>query len=140
MNFKQIQKKIHSIFENDADVAAVYLFGSLASHKAHPNSDIDLAILFRHPSSKLESYQKLEKYFALLARVLRSEPDLVDLAHINLILLYEILKDGKLLIENDVEQNRNFMARKIIECLDFQVTMKRCAEGMYRKAKERMSG
>ena len=42
----KIQQIITSLFHNDPEVTAVYLFGSQATQKNHINSDIDLAILF----------------------------------------------------------------------------------------------
>ncbi|MDZ7334094.1 MAG: nucleotidyltransferase domain-containing protein [candidate division KSB1 bacterium] len=140
MRYQDIQQKIRPIFESDPEIAAVYLFGSTATGKNHLKSDIDLAILFQRPLSTIESHRRLEQHFVKLTKALGAEPDLVDLEKIDLILLFEILKEGIILIENDRERNRNFMGRKLVECIDFQTIMKRCARGMYRNALERVSG
>jgi predicted nucleotidyltransferase len=140
MNPVEIQKRISPLFEHDPEVAAVYLFGSQATGKNDSKSDIDLAILFERRLSAIDSYKKLAKYFTGLVKALQSEPDLVDMENVNLILLFEILREGKVLIENNRERNREFVARKIVECIDFQYIVKKCAEGMYRHAMEDQSG
>lgn len=140
MQRDDIAKKIRQLFESDGEIAALYLFGSVATGKAHPQSDIDVAILFEKRLARWESYQRREKYFALLAKELRTEPDVVDMEEVNLILLFEILKDGRLVVENNHEKSVDFGARKIIECLDFQFIVKRCAEGMRRKSVEKIRG
>jgi len=131
--------KIIPIFENE-DIAAVYLFGSQATGKKHPESDLDLAILFNKKLSGLDAYLRLEKYFVQLVRLLRLEPDLIDMEQANLVLLFEILQHGKLLVENNREKNRSFIANKTIECIDFNYIVRICAKGMYRKAKENTGG
>jgi len=140
MDKSQILKKVCPIFQNDSKVSAVYLFGSRATQKAHLKSDIDLAILFEQRLPKLESYQRLEYYFVKLAKALGTDPDLVDLETVNLILLFEILREGEVLLENNRERNRDFIARKTVECIDFQFIVRLCAKGMYRKMKEKVDG
>jgi len=135
---EQIQKKISPVFKNNSEIAAVYLFGSHATQKANDNSDIDLAILFEKRLFNYESYQRREKYFLRLTRTLGTEPDLVDMEEVNLILLFEILTDGKILIENNIDRNRQFRAQKIVECLDFQITFKQFAQSMHANAVERL--
>ena len=140
MNKTQILKKIQPIFQNNAEVAAVYLFGSQATQKTHSQSDIDLAIFFERRLPKLESYKRLEKYFLQLVRILGTEPDLVDIEQVNLILLCEILTNGDILLENNRDKNRAFVARKAVECIDFQFIAEQCVEGMYRKSREIICG
>ena len=134
---KDIQKKIAGILQNDSDIAAVYLFGSQAKNKGHKRSDIDLAILFKKKLSTGESFQRMQNYFIKLSRLLGHELDLVDLEKINLILSFEVLHGGKILIENDCSKNRNFIAQKMIEYFDFEFNLKQCMQGMYLKAMEK---
>ena len=131
--------KIIPIYKNK-DIAAVYLFGSQATGKKHPKSDLDLAILFHKKLSSLDAYRRLEKYFVQIVRLLRLEPDLVDMEQANLVLLFEILQYGKVIVENNRNKNRAFIAKKIVECIDFNYIVQICARGMYRKAKENIGG
>lgn len=140
MKSDDIARQIRQIYESDREVAAVYVFGSNATGRAHAQSDIDLAILFERRLPRWESYKRREKHFALLARALKTEPDVVDLEEVNLILLLEILQHGVIVIENNHERNVGFRARKIVECLDFQFIVRRCAEGMHRKGMEKSNG
>ncbi len=140
MEKSELTSIITNIINNDSEVTAVYLFGSRATGKVHSNSDIDLAILFNERLSRLDAYDRIEKYFVKLVKGLKTEPDVVDMEQVNLILLYEILHDGVVLLENNVDKHRTFRARKIVECIDFQVIAKRCAHGMYLNTMERIHG
>ncbi len=140
MNTNQIDlDKIIPVFKND-EIAAVYLFGSQASGKIHSHSDVDIAILFNEKLSSVVSYRRLENYFVKIARLLRIEPDVIDMEQVNLILLFEILRHGKIIVENNRDKNRDFQARKIVECIDFNYIVDMCARGMHLKAKEKVSG
>ncbi|MBN2012095.1 nucleotidyltransferase domain-containing protein [candidate division KSB1 bacterium] len=136
----EITSIINQNFKNDEIIAAIYLFGSQASGKTHSRSDIDIAILFNKCLPKIEAHYRLETYFTKLSRALEADPDIVDMEHVNLILLFEILHDGVIILENNQDRNRVFQAQKIIECIDFQVIAKRCAHGMYKNTMERLRG
>lgn len=133
----ELFEKISTIFKNDPEVAAVYLFGSYATGKAHDSSDLDLAILFTQPLSRMESYKRLESFFVRLSRLVGREVDLVDMEQANLILLHEILTEGKIIIENNKELNRAFRGQKMVECLDFLVTFRKFTKSMHARALER---
>ena len=62
--------------------------------------------------------------------MLIQELDLVDRGKINLVLLFEVLNGGKMLIENNRSKNRNFIAQKLIEYFDFEFILKQCMQGM----------
>ncbi|GIV99806.1 nucleotidyltransferase domain-containing protein [Roseiflexus sp.] len=83
-----------------SDVAAVYLFGSLAQGRATSGSDIDLAILLR----PLEAPVSLERRLQLMEGVERCAARRVDVVTLNdapLLLQREVLQHGRLLYERD---------------------------------------
>ncbi len=51
-----------------------------------------------------------------------------------MVLLFEVLYGGKMLIENNRSKNRNFIAQKLIEYFDFEFILTQCMQGMYLKA------
>jgi uncharacterized protein len=126
-----ILKILSPIFRNNIEISAVYLFGSHAAQKAHAHSDVDLAILFESRLSKIDSYQRLERYLSRLGPALQSDFDLVDLEEINLFLLNEIITRGEIIIENNPERNREFLQLMMLPCIDFQWIAQQCAQGMY---------
>ena len=65
-------KKITNYFENKEDIIAVYLFGSYASGKVRPRSDIDLAILFDSRYQVMIN-RRLDNYLIDLSRILRKD-------------------------------------------------------------------
>ena len=137
---KEIQSKIADLFNNDKEIAAVYLFGSRAKNNESEKSDIDLGFLFNEKLSSIESYKMLQNYFVKLSRFFGKEYDLVDMERINFVLLFEIIRDGKILIENNRKKNRHFKAQKIVQYFDFEYILKQCATGMFRKAMEKQGG
>jgi uncharacterized protein len=137
---KEIQSKIADLFKNDKEIAAVYLFGSHAKNNESAKSDIDLGFLFNEKLSSIESYKMLQNYFVKLSRFFGKEYDLVDMERINFVLLFEIIRDGKILIENNRKKNRHFKAQKIVQYFDFEYILKQCATGMFRKAMEKQGG
>lgn len=140
MNLAIIKSKIESVFRGHPEVAAVYLFGSYAKGKNHFRSDLDLAIHFENYLSPRESYQKRESFFVELVKKTGLEADIIDLANINLILMQEILENNMLLVENNRYKNRVFIAKKILEVLDFQYTLNICLKGSYERSLERLNG
>ncbi len=81
----QIAKKYH--------LEMMILFGSMATGRAHQNSDADIAIIKnRKMTSRQETMLNIE-----LQRIMGKEIDLVDIADAGPLLLGQISRDGKLL-------------------------------------------
>ncbi len=89
-----------AFLEVQSDVAAVYLFGSLAQGRAASGSDIDLAVLLR----PLEAPVSLERRLQLIEGVEQCATRRVDVVVLNsapLIVQREVLRYGRLLYERD---------------------------------------
>ena len=83
------------IFRRYPGIQAVYLFGSVASGKAHPRSDLDLAVIPRHASVRA---QKLD-ILADLARHGFCDVDLVFLDTSDIVLKYEAIRQNRLVYQ-----------------------------------------
>lgn len=89
------QKIINALEQLELEIELAYLFGSQATGRQTPSSDIDLAIL---PSSKLDP-----KTCWLLAQTLSSQlgrqVDLIDLMTCHTVLRYQVVEEGSLLLD-----------------------------------------
>lgn len=92
------------------DVIAAYLFGSLAQGRAHPRSDIDVAVLLAAMDLEAAFHRRLR-----LMEDLRPYADReVDVVVLNIappLLQYQVLKHGRLLYERDRSARVNFEVR-----------------------------
>jgi predicted nucleotidyltransferase len=73
------------------DPAVIYLFGSAATDRMHPSSDLDIAFL---PGSNLDPVRCFE-LANHLSDQLKRQVDLVDLSRSNPVTAKEVLRTGK---------------------------------------------
>ena len=106
---------LEEIFCQYADVQAVYLFGSHATGHTHPGSDLDLAIVPRHP---IEPAQKLAM-FADLARHGFCEVDLVFLDTDDIVLKYEAVRLNRVVYQTEDFERGTLYSRVVRQYLDF---------------------
>jgi uncharacterized protein len=110
-----------------ADVAAVYLFGSVARGAAGAQSDIDLAVLYRTlPPSTLLG-QPFDAEAELSARLGRPV-QIVVMNRAPVDLVHRILRDGLLLLELDRSARIAFEVRARNEYFDILPVLR-----LYRK-------
>ncbi|MFZ5590812.1 MAG: type VII toxin-antitoxin system MntA family adenylyltransferase antitoxin [Bacillota bacterium] len=117
----------------DEDVVAMYLFGSHATGKSTPLSDIDLAILLDHavPTQNYFS-KKLALLTTATALLQKEEVDLVILNQVPPSLAYRVLGKGRLLYENPrkKKQRIGFQTRAISLYFDFLPVEKKLYAGL----------
>ena len=82
----------------------MYLFGSLASGDARPDSDVDLAVLAPRPLP----HDRLVRVREELAERLRRDVDLVDLARAPTVLQAQIVSTGRVLRDLDPAGRERF--------------------------------
>lgn len=101
------------------DVLAAYLFGSQATERARPNSDVDVAVLLSEPES-LARFERRLQLIGDVSDVLGREADVIVLNDAPSILQHQILKTRQLLHERDREARIEFevMAGKIYADLE----------------------
>lgn len=100
------------------EVAAVYLFGSVADASPHPLSDVDVAYLGTSGEAEESVFDEL--YEALQREVGEGGFDLVPLRRAPLHLQFAIATAGKQLFVRDPILAEGFGARAIARYLDFK--------------------
>jgi predicted nucleotidyltransferase len=128
-------KKIANYFENKEDIIAVYLFGSYASGKVRPRSDIDLAILFDSRDQVMIN-RRLDNYLIDLSRILRKDIHLTTMNFASEELLKQIFKKGKCLIVNDSKKMACFAMTAYSKIVNFHYYRGQFQAGIIRKVME----
>ena len=117
--------EIARVIASHPEVAAAWLFGSLARGDARPDSDADVAILLSDPSATAASHHR-----ALGALALDLEHALggrrIDLAVLDdrtsPVFAHRVLAEGRLVHEADRERRVRFEWRANVRYLDFRPT------------------
>ena len=103
---KDVAQRLITFLEERFEVDAVWLFGSQARGDALPVSDIDLAVLFRRAPEAI-ALLDAKAHASLLA----DRPvDLVDVERASPILAMQVLRHGRLLVDNDPSRRLRFSA------------------------------
>ncbi len=100
------------------EVAAVYLFGSMAQGSPHGLSDVDLAYLGTNGAAEERAFDQL--YEALQRELGEGRFDLVPLRRAPLHLQFTIATEGKLIFVRDPILAEAFGAQAIARYLDFK--------------------
>ncbi len=120
--FQEIREKLLPVWEAFPEVKFAYLFGSQAAGRAGPLSDLDLAVYLEPYSHR----RFLELYAACSRALKRDDLDLVVLNRTeNLILLENIIREGKLLFERDRGARFEFEVETLHLALDFREMRRR---------------
>ncbi len=122
MDEAKTEQRLKDFFTARAEaegIAAAWLFGSVARGTARTGSDVDVGVLFREdPPRTLEGYHfDLE---AQLERLLRAPVQLVVLNRTPVDLAQRVLRDGKLLVNQDPSRRIRFEVRTHNEYWDLE--------------------
>jgi len=105
-------------FQSRIEIAAVYLFGSYGTEFEHPQSDIDLGIVFTRPVTLSE---ELELDAALSLQVSHDRVDLINLNRAPIALQFRALREGVLVYEGDYYKHSDFIEFVIRTYPDYAV-------------------
>lgn len=86
------------------DLIALYRFGSQTKSSARPDSDVDLAVLTRHPIPALRRFELAQE----LAAQLHRDVDLVDLLSASTVMRMQVISTGECLAAPDEAARRQF--------------------------------
>lgn len=125
-----VEKIVKKYFAHKKDIIAVYIYGSFASGTAGSHSDLDIALLRTSHKDRKENVEAKVRYQRELSDLLKRPVDIVFLRESGEILSYNILKNGRLVIEKDKTLHRSFTATRLIQCLDFHFLEQRMQQGM----------
>jgi predicted nucleotidyltransferase len=98
-----------NVLEERFGLDTLWLFGSEAQGTTRPDSDLDLAALFRRRPTGLEVLEAQ----ADLEQLLHREVDLVDLDRASPILCMQVLRYGRLVIDRNPKRRHAFFSRTI---------------------------
>lgn len=119
-------EKLKEIFKDYPYIASTYLFGSHASGKVGPMSDLDIAILLKDDAPKgRELIHKMDYLAYRIEEALQAkEVDLIELNNQGLIFQHNVLRTGKLIYDADPLFRINFVTRLITTYCDFEPTIR----------------
>lgn len=107
-----------SLQQNDR-VSAAWVFGSVATGKDRPDSDIDIAVLFIEGLDKQIRFDMRLAIAAELAGLTGREVDVIDMQAAPLLLQHQVRRFGYLLFEKDHAYRMDFDVKSRRQFLDF---------------------
>ncbi len=125
-----LERRLRSVFQDVPEVAAVYLFGSVARGEDSERSDLDLGLLLRADRPEDERHRFLGDLAARLEAA--AAPRTVDLVVLNAqgpVFCHEVLLEGRLIYESDRERRVDFESDTIVRALDFRPTLEIATRG-----------
>jgi hypothetical protein len=133
----QLTSVLTDFLMRQPDVALAYLFGSQAQGRAHPLSDVDVAVLLAEQLTPAEqSRARLRLMGELMALLQREDVDLVVLNQASLLLCHRVLRDGRLLFANDDRERVRFAAETYRRYLDCRYMYDMLDEAMFARLRE----
>ena len=109
---------IRRVLASRDEVGAAYIFGSRATSRARPESDLDIGVPYRTPQS-LEHTIRLE---GDLPEVARMKVDLIDVARAGAFLALDIIRGERVFVRDTVETDyfELYVLRRAGDLLPFE--------------------
>lgn len=131
LDFKFIRQRLNelprSLESLKQHISAVLLFGSLASDKETPLSDVDLAVLYNKNLSGEELNSLHSQVLERITDLLQTDDiDLINLNTAPLSMQYGAIKQSKLLLLNNREEYVDFWEQSVKYYLDFKPLLDEC--------------
>jgi predicted nucleotidyltransferase len=127
-----LEENVVDYFRSHAPgTVAVYLFGSQASGKLCPTSDVDIAVLFDRTDRDF-IHARMEEILQRLPRLLRKGVHPVAMNSAGEVLLKQILSKGKCIVVNDARKLAEFQMKAFSRIADFNYYLKRMQSGLVR--------
>jgi len=123
-----LQEKIRSYFKNREEVVAVYLYGSHASGKARPFSDVDVGVVLHHQFLK-HAPELQSRYMVDLGRQLRKDVHTVVLNTAGEALLKQVFGKGFVVCINDENAFKHFRMSRYAMIAEFGYYLKIAQDG-----------
>ena len=132
----QLEETIADYFKaNSAGITAVYIFGSQASGRYIPSSDVDIALLFDR-SDPDYIHSCMDEILLKLPRLLRKDIHPVAMNSASEALLKQIFSKGRCLRVNDSRKLAEFKMVAYARIADFNYYLKKMQEGLIRRVLE----
>ncbi len=119
-------ESLKPIFKDYPYIAGAYVFGSYATGKEGPMSDVDIAVLLKDPHPKGRDLIHEMNYLAYRIEdaLGAGEVDLIELNNQGLIFVHNVLKTGRLIYDADTDFRIKFVAKVISDYCDFEPTLR----------------
>lgn len=118
-------RKIKRLLESKPYIEFAYLFGSQARMQTDEKSDWDIAVYFNKDPKKLPAWTAFN-IEAEASREVGKESQIITLNGLDSpILVFQIIKDGILLVDNSPEKRIIFEAKALSKYHDYQYYLKR---------------
>ncbi len=123
--------ELREFFAARSNIRLVYLFGSRARGDAAETSDYDFGVLLGEDADSDYRYILAHELVVLLGT---SDVDVVPLREAPIELAYNIIAEGRLLFERDLEERVDFEARTISKYCDYLPILRQQREDIIREA------
>jgi predicted nucleotidyltransferase len=115
-----MKKALKSKFE-DLGIIIVYLFGSKATGRESPLSDVDIGVVLKAVPAENTTRHLYHNLYELLSEIYQDPGlDIVFLQTASLSLQYSAVKEGKILFERDRQSTVEYENHVINQYLDFR--------------------
>lgn len=99
----QLEQRLAEALEPRQEILEAYLFGSQATARAQPHSDIDVAVFIDEAKSRPSLYGYAADLTGELMSALRANDiDVVVLNHADPVLYHRVLRDGRRILSRDL--------------------------------------
>lgn len=115
----EIGKVLHPFLKGREEIIAFYLFGSMATGKTTPLSDVDIAVLMDERCAISPDYKPV-LLAELMSLLRRNDIDAVILNEAPPFLRYRVIRDGILLYEKDSRARIRFHVQSYSTYLDLK--------------------
>ena len=125
---EELVLRLTELLSTEEDLLAAWLFGSRATGRARPDSDVDLAVL----GPETLSFDRRMAFEARVDAALHLEPQVVDLRTASADLCHRVFRDGVLVKDCAPATRITFMVNRRNEYFDLQPILRRYrrAEGL----------
>jgi predicted nucleotidyltransferase len=118
-DMKSIERAAVSFLRTRREVEAAYIFGSVVTGRARPDSDVDIAVLVSKRVMRQDPFRYRLELMGDLAGVLgRNDVDLILLNQSPPLLAHRVLKTGRLIFERSPSARVAFQVQTVNRYLD----------------------
>lgn len=127
---QKIAQSVEPVLAADTDVVAAYLFGSAATGRQRPGSDIDIALLLASGRPLPDRKALLGRLLPPMCRALRADVHLLILNDASFPAQAQVLKKGRLLYVGDRKQLALFRMKSLAMIADFAPYLQMTQKGL----------
>lgn len=125
---EDIAAALKDYFKNKDEVLLVFIFGSAVNDRLTTESDIDIAVLFRH----MPDFKKIIHLKDDLLELIKRETDIVILNNSSPVIRMQVLKNGVMVVNKDSAIYNDLFVRTIKEYDDLKRVRKETEDNILR--------